>query len=71
VRIGPAAVRLSVSATPESPKGAPIPGAALEADNGTTLSLEIGYDLTPDWTRRLTVGVVDPLALHAGVTYRS
>jgi len=57
VHVGPAAVRLSVKAAPESPRGTPIPGSALEAENGTTLGLEVGYDITPDWTGRLTVGV--------------
>ena len=58
VHIGPAAVRLSVKASPESPKGTPVPGGSLSATYDTSpLALDIGYDVSPNWTGRLLVGV--------------
>lgn len=57
LHLGPGFVMLHVKAQPEAPPGTPIPGAGLDADNGTTLGLEIAYDVSPDLTARLTVGV--------------
>ena len=57
VHIGPGFVMLHVKAQPEAPPGTPVPGAGLDADNGTTLGLEVGYSVTPELTARLTVGI--------------
>lgn len=57
VHIGPVAVGLNLKTTPESPQGTPIPGANLFASDGTTLGIEFGYDLSPNWTGRFTVGI--------------
>ena len=58
LHVGPAAVRLSVQAAPESPRGSPVPGASLAATNDTSpLALDIGYSFTPQWTARLMLGV--------------
>ena len=57
IHLGPGFVMLHVKAQPEAPPGTPIPGAGLDAENGTTLGLEIAYDITPDWSARLTLGV--------------
>jgi outer membrane protein len=58
VHAGPAAVRLSVKAVAESPKGSAIPGGSLAATNGSSpLALDIGYDWNSQWTTRLLVGV--------------
>lgn len=37
--------------------GIAVPGANAEASNNTTLGLEIGYSLSPEWTGRLLLGV--------------
>ena len=37
--------------------GVAVPGANAEASNNTTLGLEIGYSLSPEWTGRLLLGV--------------
>ncbi|CAM3786722.1 OmpW/AlkL family protein [Polaromonas hydrogenivorans] len=57
VHVGAVAVGLNVKTTAESPQGTPIPGSSLSAGDGTTLGVEVGYDVTPSWTGRLTVGV--------------
>ena len=81
LHIGPAAVRLSVKTAPESPKGTPLPGASLSATNDTSpLALDIGYDVSPNWTGRLLIGVpakskvsgagtLAPLGLGGELTY--
>lgn len=57
VHVGPAAIRLNVKADPEAPPGTPVPGGGLGAENNTTLAVEVGYDMTPDWSGRFTFGV--------------
>lgn len=58
VHVGPGAVRLSVAAEAESPKGSPIPGGQLAASNGTSpLAFDIGYAWSPQWTTRLLIGL--------------
>ena len=56
VRVGPAAVSFSESAT-ISIGGATVPGATVKAQNNTTLALELGYKLSPAWSMGLTIGV--------------
>lgn len=57
IHVGPVSVGLHVKTSPEAPQGSPIPGGGLAAEDGTSLGLEVGYDITPDWTGRVTLGV--------------
>jgi outer membrane protein len=57
IHVGPAAVNLHVSTAPEAPRGNPIPGGGLSATNSNILAFELGYQIAPDWTARLTGGV--------------
>lgn len=59
----PWSVRLGVAHIGFNPKaevflgGAPVPGADVELKNNTTLTLEIGYSISPQLTGRLLLGV--------------
>lgn len=57
VHVGPAAVNLHVSTSPEAPRGTPIPGGGLSATNSNILAFELGYEVAPDWNARLTAGI--------------
>ena len=56
LHVGPVNVKFSPDATIRL-GGAVVPGADLEASSSTTLGLEVGYDLSPNLSARLTVGL--------------
>lgn len=56
VRLGAAHVGFSTKADVQA-NGSVVPGAGASASSNTTLGLELTYDVTPDWTARLLVGV--------------
>lgn len=57
VRVGVASIKYESDATISVPPGSPVPGAAVNLTNSTTLAGELGYWLTPSVAMRATVGV--------------
>ncbi len=61
---GPVWLQQHIQATVEAPRGTPVPGASFAVNNVSTLGVDIGYDITPKWTARLTLGVPLNSTLH-------
>lgn len=65
LRVGPASALFDARSTVEV-GGAAVPGADIGVKDNTTLALEVGYTLSPQWTARLAVGVPPTTTLSAG-----
>lgn len=66
VRVGPAGVRLHVSAVGESPRGTAIPGSSFDANNGATLGMGLGYAINDRWDAHFTIGTPITTTIKAG-----
>jgi outer membrane protein len=64
IHVGPAAVNLHVSTSPEAPRGTPIPGGGLSATNSNILAFELAYEIAPNWNARLTAGIPPTTVVH-------
>lgn len=56
VHVGPAQVQFQTKADVRV-GGATVPGGGVDASSRTTVGAEFGYDLTPAWSARMTLGV--------------
>lgn len=56
VHVGPAQVQFQTKADVRI-AGAAVPGGSVDASGSTTVGAEFGYDLTPEWSARMTFGV--------------
>lgn len=68
VRVGGTAITFHADAQLEVPTGTPFPGGKVGVQNNTLVTLDVGYDVTPDWTLRTTLGKPPTTTFSAGGT---